>query len=185
MSTPVEHLAENLRLIRTKTGLTQSNLAEMCGVPRSTIANIETGASNPTLSVLTKLSGALRVGLEELLSAPRTGLQHFKAADIETIKRGKGRIKKLLPHPIPGMEIDRIELPPGARIVGVPHRSGTQEYLCCEVGQFVLWTGGDRVIVEAGDVVAFPGDQKHSYINEGDASAVAFSVVTFAPPAFR
>lgn len=185
VSDPVENLAENLKTIRTKMGLTQADLAKLCGVPRSTIANIETGVSNPTLSVLTRLSDSLRVGIEELLSRSRGGIQHFKADQLETVKRGKGRIKKLLPHPIPGMEIDRVELPPGARVVGVPHRQGTQEYLCCEAGQLVLWTAGERVVVEAGDVVAFPGDQKHSYLNEGDTLAVAFSVVTMIPAAYR
>ena len=78
-----------------------------------------------------------------------------------------------------------MELAPGAQIVGVPHRPGTREYLCCERGQLVLWAGGERYALEPGDVAAFQGDQKHSYRNEGQTNAIGFSVVALVPIAAR
>jgi XRE family transcriptional regulator, regulator of sulfur utilization len=180
------HLAANLKYVRDRRGLTQGQIAKLCGLPRSTVANIETGASNPTLAVLTRLASALQLSLEELLSPPRARCQLFKKGTLPVLARGRGgkaRIAKLLPHPIPGMEIDRLELPPGERLTGVPHRPGTQEYLCCERGRLTLWAAGERFDLVAGDVAAFPGDQPHSYHNEGDAPAVGFSVVTLAPVA--
>jgi quercetin dioxygenase-like cupin family protein len=63
----------------------------------------------------------------------------------------------------------------------VPHRPGTQEYLCCERGTIVLFTTGERFVVETGDVAAFQGDQAHAYHNEGTEPAIGFSVVTLAP----
>jgi len=81
------------------------------------------------------------------------------------------------------MEIDRMELAPGGRFQGVPHRPGTHEYLCCERGRLVLHVAGERLDLEPGDVAAFAGDQRHSYENRGRAPAVAFSVVTLAPVA--
>ena len=66
-----DHLAENLRFIRHRRSLTQGQLAKLCGVPRSTVANLEAGGSNPTLSVLSRLGQALHMSLEEILSAPR------------------------------------------------------------------------------------------------------------------
>ena len=169
-SLPV-HLAENLRRVREQRDLTQGGLARLCEVPRSTIANIETGGGNPTLQVLARLSLALQLPLEELLSPPKA--------------RGAARVAKLLPHAIPGMEIDRMELAAGGRMVGVPHRPGTHEYLYCEKGKLALVVAGERFELEAGDVAAFAGDQRHSYENPGRGPAVAFSVVTLAPVASR
>lgn len=178
-----EHLAANLRFVRQRRGLTQGQLARLCGVPRSTIANLETGASNPTLSVLARLGRALQLSLEELLSPPRARCQLFKSGSLPIHSRARGRAKvhKLLPHPIPGMEIDRMELEPGARMTGVPHRPGTHEYLCCERGALTVMVSGERFDLEPGDVAAFPGDQAHSYHNRGDGLALGFSVVTLAP----
>jgi mannose-6-phosphate isomerase-like protein (cupin superfamily) len=79
------------------------------------------------------------------------------------------------------MEIDRLELQPGARMTGVPHRPGTREYLACERGQITLWAAGEQFDLSPGDVAAFHGDQAHSYHNQGNVVAIGFSVVTLSP----
>ena len=177
------HLASNLKRVRELRGLTQAQLATLAEVPRSTLANIETGSSNPTLAVLLQLAAALQLSIEELLSRPRARYQHFPRGSLPVVRKSRGKAlqHKLLPHPIPGMEIDRIELDGLAMLVGAPHRSGTQEYLYCSVGSLTLWVAGERVDLEHGDVATFPGDQRHSYQNRGRARAVGFSVVVLAP----
>jgi XRE family transcriptional regulator, regulator of sulfur utilization len=79
------------------------------------------------------------------------------------------------------MEFDRMELPPRARLTGVPHTPGTREYLVCESGQLALVASGERFLLAPGDVVVFRGDQKHSYENAGARTAVGYSVVVLAP----
>jgi quercetin dioxygenase-like cupin family protein len=79
------------------------------------------------------------------------------------------------------MEIDRMKLASGARLAGVPHMPGTQEYLYCERGSIVLWVSGDKLELKAGDVASFAGEQRHSYANNGKAPAIGFSVVTLGP----
>src|SRR5262249_24978486 len=129
------NLAENLRYVRERPGLTQSQLAKLGGVPRSTIANVETGAANPTLSVLARVAGALQLSLEELLSAPRARCQLFPKGSLPLQARGRGGkalVHKLLPHAIPGMEIDRMELAAGERMAGLPPRPAPHEELYCQ-----------------------------------------------------
>lgn len=178
------HLAENLRHQRQVRALTQQRLARLTGVPRSTLAQIESGSANPTLAVLSRLSLALQVSIEELLSAPRARCQLYPKGTLPQATRGAGGkavVHTLLPDAVPGMEIDRIELKPGARLQGVPHRPGTREYLACEAGRIVLWARGERLELGVGDVAAFDGDQPHSYHNEGRDTAVGFSVVALSP----
>ena len=90
-------------------------------------------------------------------------------------------LRKLLPHPIPGMSIDRMEIPAGARIPGAPHAPGTHEFLYCERGSLALVVAGERFELACGAVAAFPGDQRHSYENRGRTAAIGFSVVSLAP----
>ena len=177
-------LAENLRFLRQRRTLTQAKLAKLCGVPRSTVAQLETGSGNPTLSVLARIAMALQLTIEEILSPPTAGCRVFPKGSLPARARGRdglALVQRILPDPIPGMEIDRIELKPGARMTGIPHRPGTREYLACERGAIVLWTSGSRHAVASGDVAAFNGDQPHSYHNEGSQTAIGFSVVTLAP----
>lgn len=178
------HLATNLRYLRQRRGLTQAQLAKLCGVPRSTVGQLESGSGNPTLSVLARLASALQLSIEEMLSAPHARTAVFPKGTLPVLSRGKSgavTVQKLLPDAVPGMEIDRIELAAGGRMTGVPHRPGTREYLCCEKGRITLWTEGEKHVLSAGDVAAFQGDQPHSYQNDGDATAIGFSVVALAP----
>jgi transcriptional regulator with XRE-family HTH domain len=92
-------------------------------VPRATWANLESGVANPTLAVLYRVAQALQVPLEELIATPRAAVEHFPAGSLPEKERGQGvRVRKLLPDPVPGMEIDRMELAPGGRMTGIPHR---------------------------------------------------------------
>jgi transcriptional regulator with XRE-family HTH domain len=179
-----DYLGRNLRSIRELRGLTQQQLADLCEIPRSTVANVEVGGSNPTLAVLVRLASSMHLSIEELLARPRVRCQIFPAGSLPTLqsKRGGGsKLRKLLPHPIPGMAIDRMELAAGARHTGSPHAPGTHEFLYCERGRIILWVGGEQFDLALGSVAAFPGDQRHSYENPGASVAIGFSVVSLAP----
>src|SRR3954451_17800436 len=70
------HLGENMRALREARALTQAQMAKLAGLPRATWANLESGAGNPTLSVLQRVAAALQVSLEELVSRPRASARH-------------------------------------------------------------------------------------------------------------
>jgi len=80
-----------------------------------------------------------------------------------------------------GLELDRLELPAGSQMIGIPHRLGTREYLACESGQVELAVSGEKYALSPGDVVVFRGDQKHSYANRGAKTAIAYSAVVLGP----
>jgi transcriptional regulator with XRE-family HTH domain len=174
------NLARNIRQLREARHLTQAQVATAAGVPRPTLANLETGEANPTLSVLTRVAGALQVSLEELVGPPRATGRFYGVGELPTRHRGEIRIRKLLPEAHPAFEIERMELPVGARMAGVPHTPGTREYLTCEVGTIELVASGERWQLGPGDVVVFRGDQPHSYRNVGEDPAVAYSVIAMA-----
>jgi transcriptional regulator with XRE-family HTH domain len=174
-------LAQNLRQLRVARGLTQEQLAKVSGVPRPTWAHLESGAANPTLGVLVRVAGALQVSIEELISPPKATAKLFKRDELKTRGRQNVAIRKLLPDALPGLDLERMELPPGARMTGTPHRAGTREYLTCERGQIILSASGTRWTLEEGDVAVFRGDQPHGYANEQRGTAIGYSVVVLAP----
>lgn len=174
------YLAQNLRQLREARGLTQVQMARAAGVPRPTWAHLESGGGNPTLAVLVKVAGALQLRVEELIGPPKTAARLYRADQIATRQRGAVTVRRLLPEPIPGMEIDRLELPPRGQMTGVPHTPGTREYLTCERGVVELAAAGEVWTLRPGDVLVFRGDQKHGYRNPSGEPAIAYSVVCFA-----
>ncbi len=176
-------LSANIRQLRRARGLTQEQLAKASGVPRATWAHLESGSANPTLAILIRVAAALQVSIEELISAPRATARLFRREELrERAKQGVA-IRKLLPEPLPGLDVERMELPPRSRMTGTPHRAGTREYLTCERGTIVLAASGTKYTLNEGDVVVFRGDQPHSYQNEERTIAVGYSAVVLAPAA--
>jgi transcriptional regulator with XRE-family HTH domain len=180
-SDPASMLATNVRMLREARGLTQAQVSKLAELPRATWANLESGASNPTLAVLVRVAGALQVSLDELVAPPRATARHWRAVELPQRRRGEVAIRKLLPEPLPGLDVERLELPAGAGFAGVPHTPGTREYLTCEIGVLELAVAGAKYRLGPGDVVVFRGDQNHGYKNPGRSVAVAFSAVVLAP----
>ena len=59
--------------IRKSRNMTQKDLSEMIGVSRSTVAMWETGKSNPTVSMLRRLSELFRCSIDELIKEEGQG----------------------------------------------------------------------------------------------------------------
>jgi transcriptional regulator with XRE-family HTH domain len=175
------HLSDNVRALREARGLTQQQIAKIAGMPRATWSHLEGGDANPTLSVLTKAAAALQVRLEELLAPPRAAARHVPVKELFVRRRGEVEVRRLLPEALPGLEIERMRLPPGTSMTGVPHTAGTREYLTVERGQLELRVSGEAYELAAGDVVVFRGDQRHSYHNRQASEAIGYSVIAFAP----
>ena len=181
MSSAKRNLGVNVRRLREARGLSQQRLADLSGIPRPTWASLETGTANPTLAVLSKAADALNVSIEELIGPPRSEFEFIPAVKVPERKRQGARVRGLVPEAIPGLEISRTELEPGGRMAGIPHKTGTREYLTCERGQVELVAGGEHHLLNEGDMLVFRGDQRHSYINpDKHRSSVSVSVVCFA-----
>ena len=175
-------LATNVRQLRQARGLTQQQMARLSKLPRATWANIESGTANPTLTVLHRVAVALQVSFEELVAKPRADARHYPKGSLPSRSRGAATVSTLLPDSVPGMLLERIHIPPGERLVGIPHTPGTREYLTCEVGEIELVASGERYRVEPGDVIVFRGDQRHSYANLArKEAAIGYSVVMLEP----
>jgi transcriptional regulator with XRE-family HTH domain len=57
----------SVRSLRKQRGLSQEDLAEVCGLSRNYISDIERGVRNPGLLVMVALAKALKVPLRELM----------------------------------------------------------------------------------------------------------------------
>ncbi|MEN9826369.1 MAG: hypothetical protein RI953_2114 [Pseudomonadota bacterium] len=190
-------LAANMKNLRKELGLSQEQLSDRSGVPRSTIASLERGEGNPTLLVLMGIARGFGVSITELLvqRQPRATLfksenhsrltypldsvdsSEFSSTDaIETLR--------LTPVQARHLVIEQVTLNAGQQIFSSPHAAGTEEYFflvegCCDVE-----VCGETFSVSQGDLLRFDGDQKHVYrSSESSTRAVArgFAVVVQAP----
>lgn len=172
-----KNLAENIKRLRSVRGLTQMTLATAAGLPRATLAFIETGSSNPTMNVLLKITAALQVSLDELLSPPRAIGKLYSTSQFPSSSKTGVTLTQLLPDHISGISIERMDLEPLSSRTGVPHKSGAREYLAVLKGEVHMAVEGEQWHLKEGDVLVFRGDQRHGYKNPLRSRSLAVSVI--------
>lgn len=67
---PKKQFGQRIKDLRAERGLNQEELAEKVGVFRTYMSRIETGAANPTLTMIYALADALNVSVLDLFDAP-------------------------------------------------------------------------------------------------------------------
>jgi XRE family transcriptional regulator, regulator of sulfur utilization len=174
MSDPVaEQLARNLRRLREGRGHTQQQLADSSGVPRPTLAHLESGDGNPTLSVLMRVAGALGVTLEQLVETESGRVVMRPVESLATQHRGQATTRQVY-EDRSGSTFERIELPARGRCpVGVK-APATQSVVVCEAGRVEIRVDSEVLRLRAGDVVHFRGEVSGSCENPGARLAVLY-----------
>ena len=65
-------LAQNIRKLRLKKGLSQEKLARLADISNATLVKIEGGvAKEPTITTVTKIANALDISIDELVGRDR------------------------------------------------------------------------------------------------------------------
>lgn len=175
-------LARNIKRLRERRGLTQQELAETSGVPRPTIANLESGTANPTLAVVLRVAGTLGATVEDLVTGtgPRAVIHPVKG--LPEKRRTGTAVRRLIPEGFRPAEFERLEIAPGARLGARAEAPGTREFLACESGDLELLLGVDVLRLGSGDVAALIADQPRDYANRGRRAAIAYRIVVAAGP---
>jgi len=175
------NLATNVRRLRERRGLTQQELAELSGVPRPTIANLESGTANPTLSVLLRVADTLAASVEELVRRDGPRAMVHRVRSLPERRRGGATVRRLLPDGARPAEFERIELLPGARLGSRPEGQGSREVVACESGELVVTAAGDALPLTPGDVATVLADQPRQYANRGKRTVVAYRLLVGGP----
>jgi transcriptional regulator with XRE-family HTH domain len=78
-----------IRALRAAAGLTQEDLAARCGLFRTYMSRIETGAANPTLTMIHALAQSLGVEVCDLFKDGEVRIRSQKV-----IKMSRGRVSR-------------------------------------------------------------------------------------------
>lgn len=186
-------LSENMRLLRKELSMSQEQLSERSGVPRSTIASLERGEGNPTLAVLMGIAQGFGVAIAALLAprAPRATLHTQSSQTRVSYQRQSPQcdspgdvvqILRLTPEQARYLVIEEVVLEGTEKIVSEAHAFGTEEYFFLVEGDCVIEVAQKTFSVTQGDLLRFDGDQIHTYCGSTPGQrARGFAVVVQVP----
>lgn len=171
-------LGARVRAERRARGLALERLAELSGVSRSMVSEVERGAKTPSVLVLDRLATALGTSIARLLDDPaRAGVVLLRKDRQRVVRDPSGWERRILSPVLPGVEFEflRATLGPGVDAGEyAPHPPGSREYVAVESGRLRLTVDGATHPLESGDSVYYPGDRRHAFANDHDTACVYY-----------
>lgn len=125
-------IGERLKEIRNTRHLTLDEAAELTGVSKPMLGQIERGQSSPTINVLWKISTGLKIPLSFFCRQPETEYTVAGLSEKEMIAEEDGgmRAYPLFPFdPARNVEVFYIEFDAGVQHDSMPHVEGVEEYI--------------------------------------------------------
>ena len=164
----LEHVAENLRRLRTAAGLSQQALAEASAVSRRMLVGIESGDANVSLNTLDRIAEALGVKFADLVQAP-VGASRERIEALAWSGRDPASQAVLLASvPARGeVEFWSWTLMPGERYTSFADPAGWHEMFYIIEGCLTLELPEGEQRIDAGDFFVFPSDRDYAYRNDG------------------
>ncbi|WP_108814763.1 helix-turn-helix domain-containing protein [Loktanella sp. Alg231-35] len=166
-----------LKQARKAQGLSLDAIANLSGVSRSMVSQIERGESSPTIATLWNLTRALNVDFAGLLDQTDQGdrVDVLRASEVPTIDNmGQGcRIAILSPpEEAGGHEVYDITFQTAGRLTSPPHARGAVEQLAVLEGAVKVTSGTAVSEVAVGDTARYAADVPHQIAALGGPARV-------------
>ena len=149
-------IGRRVKLERQGRGWTLDQLADVAGVSRRMVVNVEQGAANPSVAILLRLSDALGIGLPALVEPPQARpVKVTRAGEGAVLWSSEGGGRGLLvagTQPPDVVELWDWTLAAGDRHASEAHAAGTKELLQVQAGIVTVTVAGEPTILEAGGV---------------------------------
>lgn len=84
-------IQNRIKEYRARHNMTQGELADLVGVRRETIGNLEKGRYNPSLVLAWRIAAVFQVTIEEIFTVEREDCQGSSAVQIKRVYRGDRR----------------------------------------------------------------------------------------------
>ena len=183
-------LGKTIQRLRSTGNLSLGDLSEMSGVAKSMISQIEKNETNPTIGTLSRISQALGISVESVLSGPEGSgnlVEHAKIKDIPALKSEDGLCELRIIGWIETVQWAQwydFTAKPGGRLESSAHPMGSVENLSILKGKARVTVGEEFWIASAGETLRYRADEDHLIENVGKTELRA-TMVNILATAFK
>ncbi|KZE28503.1 helix-turn-helix transcriptional regulator [Chelatococcus daeguensis] len=174
-------LGKTVQRLRKAYNLSLSELAEQSGVAKSIISQIERNETNPTLATIWRLSQALDISIDRVLSSAddEPFIQKSSRADTPILVSDDGKMRLAIIGWIKTVEWLQwydVQAEPGAVLDSDSHQRGSVECLSVLEGEFEVEVGGVVQQARIGESLRYRCDRPHTVRCIGNAPGRAVMV---------
>ena len=159
-------VADNVRRLRVRAGLSLRELAARAEVSASTLSNLESGTGNPGVETLVHISGALGVPFSELVMPHEPEVLVQRADQGVVVKAAGAEFTSRLLVAASGRSVTEVyeaQMEPGDVYRAEPHLPGVSESVIVIRGRMRVGPVHATVELAPGDRANFAADQPHTY----------------------
>ncbi|ATG74363.1 XRE family transcriptional regulator [Zobellella denitrificans] len=177
-------LAERLKWLRTRHGLSQRELARRAGVNNSLISQIEQAAVNPSVATLKRVLDGFPISMGEFFSLEQAPRRQVFFRGHELVPMSSGQVQMWLVGPLHGrrLALQRELYPPGADTGPGMLSNEAEEAGLVLRGEIEVTVGEHCCLLRAGDGYYFDTREPHRFRNIGTEVCELVSAAT--PPTF-
>lgn len=177
-------IAFNLKRFREEKKLSLDKVADLTGVSKSMLGQIERGESNPTINTIWRIATGLKVSFTSLIHWPQPDAMIVHTADVEPLVADHGRYRVYPVFPYEEgrrFEMYIIEIEAGGYYDSLDaHSEKTQEFITVMDGELTVLTNQQEYAVRQGDSIRFRADKPHAYHNPGEQLTRCCMVIHYA-----
>jgi len=174
-------LGKTIQRLRKAYNLSLSELAEQSGVAKSIISQIERNETNPTLATIWRLSQALDVSIERVLSnnEEEAFIEKIARPDTPILVSEDGKLRLAIIgwiKTVEWLQWYEVSAEPGGELDSEGHQRGSIESLSVSAGEFEVDVGGITQRAKAGETLRYRCDRHHIVRCIGDQPGTALMV---------
>lgn len=176
-------VAYNVKSLREKYAYSFDKMAEVTGISKAMLCQIEKAETNPSINTLYKISNSLKVSLSSLISVNIQDviLSKHENATVVSDESDKMHLHIMFPYSEEQrFEIFYGEIEQNGVIVSEPHPLGTRENLTVFSGELIIKIKNEEYMVRSKDSISFKADSVHTYINIGSETVSFSNTISYA-----
>jgi transcriptional regulator with XRE-family HTH domain len=181
MSDLNQAIGEKIKLLRSQRRLTLDQAAELTGVSKSMIGQIERGNSAPTVTTLWKICNGFKVSFSSLLEPCEKAVSVVRKEQLQPLTEPEVyRLFSYIPFDFTRkFEAFRMELPGRARHESDAHTDAVEEFVYVTEGRVAVRVDDEVHQLKKDDLLRFGAQVRHRYTNLSDKEAGLFIIIVY------
>lgn len=176
------NIGQRLKTARQSRNMTLDVLAEVTGVSKPMLGQIERGQSSPTVTTLWKIATGMKIPFSSFLQEQEAEytIVDFQEQNMVLEENGTMRVYTLFAFdPIRSYESFYIEFDAGCQHHSDKHNDGVEEYIFVIRGNLDIVLNGTKITLKEKQAIRFEANVSHSYLNPYEDICSVYNLIFY------